>query len=86
MMIGPTQFTPMYCAPRGSWCAHISSRTTVCSHTEESAAAELLGPGHAQQVAFGQHPAELLGRLQVRRVIRECAQIVFGHLIFDQVA
>ena len=31
---GPTQLTPMYCAPRGSWCAHISSRTTVCSQTE----------------------------------------------------
>jgi hypothetical protein len=34
MMAGPTQLTPMYCAPRGSWCAHISSRTAVCSHGE----------------------------------------------------
>ena len=24
----------MYWAPRGSWCAHISSRTAVCSQTE----------------------------------------------------
>src|SRR5215204_4180885 len=31
MIAGPTQFTPMYWAPRGSWWAHISSRTTVCS-------------------------------------------------------
>ncbi len=36
MMIGPTQLTPMYCAPRGSWWAHISSRTTVCSQGEEA--------------------------------------------------
>ena len=34
MIAGPTQLRPMYCAPRGSWCAHISSRTTVCSHTD----------------------------------------------------
>ena len=34
MMMGPTQLTPMYWAPRGSWWAHISSRTTVCSQTE----------------------------------------------------
>ena len=33
-MVGPTQLTPMYWAPRGSWWAHISSRTTVCSHGE----------------------------------------------------
>ena len=32
MIVGPTQFTPMYWAPRGSWCAHISSRTAVWTH------------------------------------------------------
>ena len=31
---GPTQLMPMYWAPRGSWWAHISSRNTVCCHTE----------------------------------------------------
>jgi hypothetical protein len=36
MMVGPTQFTPMYWAPRGSWWAHISSRTAVWAHGEAS--------------------------------------------------
>jgi hypothetical protein len=34
MMAGPTQLSPMYWAPRGSWWAHISSRTTVWSHSD----------------------------------------------------
>ncbi len=34
MIAGPTQLRPMYWAPRGSWWAHISSRTTVWSHSE----------------------------------------------------
>ena len=31
MIAGPTQLTPMYCAPRGSWWAQNSSRRAVCS-------------------------------------------------------
>ncbi len=31
---GPTQLIPMYCGPRGSCWAHISSRSTVCCQTE----------------------------------------------------
>ena len=36
MMDGPTQFRPMYWAPRGSWWAHISSRTMLWSHSDPS--------------------------------------------------
>ena len=32
MMAGPIQFTFMYCEPRGSPCAHISSPSTACRH------------------------------------------------------
>ena len=49
MIVGPTQFTPMYWAPRGSWWAHISSRTAGLLPRRRAPPAELLGPGHAQQ-------------------------------------
>ena len=48
------------------------------------AAAEILRPRQAQQVAFGQCPAELLGRLEVGRVVGEGAQKVLGHMTVHQ--
>ena len=52
MIVGPTQLTPMYWAPRGSWWAHISSRTAVCSHTDASRPPNSSGhAGHSSPVA-----------------------------------
>jgi hypothetical protein len=84
MMIGPTQLTPMYCAPRGSWCAHISSRTTVCSHTEASR--RRTAPARpCTAVAIGQRAAESLRHFQIGRVVGEGTQIVLGHFGSHQI-
>ncbi len=50
------------------------------------AATELLRPRQAQQVAFGQGPAELLGGLEVGGVVGERTQKVLGHMGFHQFA
>ena len=85
MIVGPTQLTPMYWAPRGSWWAHISSRTAVCSHTDASAATELLRPRRAQLPGRGERPAEPLRHLQVCRIVGERTQVVGGDVLGDQV-
>ena len=84
MIAGPTQLRPMYCAPRGSWWAHISSRTTVWSHTEPPPAAVLGGPGEGEQALLGEGLAEPLGDVEVGGVVGERAEVVLGDVLGDQ--
>ena len=86
MMVGPTQLTPMYWAPRGSWCAHISSRTAVCSQGDAPLPAPLLGPGHAKQATLGESTAERLGDGQVGRIVGEGTEEVGRDVLVDQLA
>ena len=76
MIAGPTQLTPMYWAPRGSWYGpHLLAHRRLLPR-RGAPSAELLGPRQAQQAALGQQPAERLGHLQVGRVVGERAEEV----------
>ena len=84
MIAGPTQLRPMYWAPRGSWWAHISSRTTVWSHTEPPAAAVLGGPGEGEEALLGEGLAEPLGHVEVGGIAGERAEVVLRDVLSDQ--
>ena len=84
MSAGPTQFTPMYWAPRGSWWAHISSRTAVCSQAEAPRPPNSVGHAAHSRPSDGQQAAERLRDLEVGGVVGEGAEVVGRHVVGDE--
>ncbi len=85
MIVGPTQLTPMYWAPRGSWWAHISSRTAVCSHGDAPRPPNSSGHARHSSPVSASSPAEPLRHLEVGRIVGERTEVVGGDVLGDQV-
>ena len=84
MIAGPTQLRPMYCAPRGSWWAHISSRTTVWSHTDPPPPPYSVGQATVSRPSSASGLAEALGDVEVGGIVGERAEVVLGDVGGDQ--
>ncbi len=83
-MIGPTQIDAHVLRATGLVVGpHLLANRRL--HPRRRApAAPLLRPGHAQEAALGQRPAEGLGDLEIGGIVGEGAQESLGHVLGDE--
>ena len=86
MMVGPTQFTPMYCgASRLVVSPHLFPQRRLLPDGGTSTT-PLRRPGDAEQTAFGEQTAELLCHCQIGRIVGERTEKRRGHVSLDELS